>query len=238
VLNKILRIAVSLLAGIFISGCSDDDCPTCTQENPILFVCTASFRPEEPIGNPSELAVFAGFMSDPIPVVSRFAFLENELEWTDGSLPSFSGHMESPYIKRVNIEIVADDHSTQFDIVIPDSFRLIEPLTNVTAGQSLPFHWSRSADAEYYGLRITIVRLDSPEFEIELDTSISTQDTTFVLDATHVKANCDILLDLRASIGKSGGAGVETNFENGRLHGFVAGSYEASTDVIRTIEPH
>lgn len=223
------------LVMLFSAGCSDDDCPTCMEENPILFVCSASFRAAEPLDVPSELSVFAGFMGDPIPTVSRFAWNETELEWSEGGLPSFSDHIESPYVKRVNIEIVADNDSTQFEIVVPDSFRLIAPQSAVPASQPLEFHWSRSADAESYSMGVTIVRLDSPEFVVELDTAISTQDTTFVLDAYHVKPNFSIIIDLRAGIGKNGGSGVATNFDDGRLHGFVAGIYVTRGRIINII---
>jgi hypothetical protein len=227
VINKTLRIAVLLLAGVFISGCSDDDCPTCGDQFDVLFYCSAAYNPMD-IGETHPIIGFqAWFVGDPVPDVSQIKWLEREVLRNDSGFPAYTDEVESAYIKYIPVRITLDQDTLDFQVKIPDSTEVVLPGgRTVPAGQSVHFEWIKSADAEKYLLGVNVFN-PLPPFENYLDSTIYTTDTTFVLASEYVPIGAEIVLQVIAGIGKNGEPGDEPTYEQGRYKGFIAGAFRA-----------
>ncbi len=233
--TKILRIAVLLVAGCFISSCSDDDCPTCGDQFDVLFYCSAAYSPVD-IGEAHPIIGFqAWFVGDPVPDVSQIKWLEREVLRDDSGFPAYHDEVESAYMKYIPIRIALDQDTLSFQVKIPDSTEvLLPPGETAPAAQPVHFEWIKSADAEKYLLGVDVFN-PLPPFETYLDTSIYTTDTTFVLAPEYAISGAEIALQVIAGIGKNGEPGDEPTYTNGRYKGFIAGAFRARFKIVFVI---
>lgn len=231
-INKILQVASLLLAGFFISGCSDDDCPTSGDEQPVVFVCGATFyAPYTSGGAETRIGIGAGVVGDPVPDVTSFRWLGRSVGPCDEGLPCFNDEFYSPFTKDVDVLMVIEGDSIAFALSIPDSFHMIEPPVEtqfLSAGEPLDLIWSKSPDAERYDLKIYVLYDPTPgEFTIELDTTFYVTDTSWTLPAEYMQWGRQFTFFLSAVRGIRADPGQAANFILGRYHGFTISSYKA-----------
>lgn len=207
-------------------GCSDDDCPTCVDAQEIVFMCTASYRAELGWNGSSILSISAAFVGDPVPHVSLFSWLGQDVPiGEDGGVPYFEDQIENRFEKLIDVAMVVEHDTVSFLMTIPDSTQISVPAGSVPSNEPVEISWTRSADAERYSLAVYIIRDQPPDFELEFDTVFTTTDTTITLDAYHLLPGRQLNLQIRALIGRGASPGNETNFRSGELRGFVGSQF-------------
>lgn len=225
-LKNFLNTAVLLLLAAAIVGCSDDDCPTCADQEQVLFYCSVGFAPELPASGQPTLSIGAGFIGDPVPEVSGFSWFGRTLYRTDSGFPAFNGDIDTGYVKHIPVSMIVDEDSVALDIVIPEPTELLSPGGSVPPNEAVEVNWSESQDAERYFISIQVIGVDEG-FIVYLDTLIFTTDTTYTIPSEYVVPGAQLIIQLGAGIGVSGEPGESANFHEGRFTGFLVGSYKA-----------
>jgi hypothetical protein len=211
-------------------SCGERTYPTVTGTPKELVFCDVEFRPAED-GIPSRLNFEASFAGDPVPSILNFMWLDRPVPRTiDKGIPGFADFISpAEYHKEIGVSFKINAAEKELGLTIPDSFSVLKPETAfeyISPWEPYEVVWSKSADADYYRLNLTVLPGSSPEITPYVDSMFLAIDTTFTVPNIWIRPDWIITIQIEANIGFIDASSAKSNYNDANMIGFLRSSYQ------------